>query len=180
MTTRQDADLNIAPMGPILRDDGRFIFRPFKTATTYRNLRDTGVGVFHITDDALLIARGAIGKISPDTVSTRPAEHVDGAILADACRYHELEIESLDDSDERTRIVMRPVGQGTLRDFLGFSRAKHAVLEAAILATRLHLTGATPALLKFAEYQTIIDKTGGDAEHEAIALLFDYVKNFEK
>ena len=53
---------NIAPMGPKVEADlRRFVLRPFKTATTYRNLKRHGEGVLHVTDDALMLARAAIG-----------------------------------------------------------------------------------------------------------------------
>ena len=61
-TLNDDETPNIAPMGPIveLEDVRTFVLRPYKTATTYRNLKRWGEGVFHVTDDVLLLARGAI------------------------------------------------------------------------------------------------------------------------
>ena len=59
-----------------------------------------------------------------------------GQILTDACRYYEFRVVELDDREERTAIVVETVAQGRHRDFFGFNRAKHAVVEAAILATR--------------------------------------------
>ena len=47
-----------------------------------------------------------------------------------------LQVRSLDDRNEPAEIVCEVVDRGRLRDFFGFNRAKHAVLEAAILATR--------------------------------------------
>ena len=67
---------------------------------------------------------------------TRPADVVAGRILLDACRYYEFRVVELDDREDRTTIVAETVAQGRLRDFFGFNRAKHAVVEAAILATR--------------------------------------------
>src|SRR5262245_24027433 len=99
-----EARVNIAPMGPIV-DPGatRFIFRPFKTSTTYQNLKATGQGVFHVTDDVLLMARAAVGKVTPGPdVPVRRADVVDGLILAGACRYYELRVTELDDREERT------------------------------------------------------------------------------
>ena len=39
----------------------RFVLRPFRTSTTYTNLKARGEGVFHVTDDVLLLAQTAIG-----------------------------------------------------------------------------------------------------------------------
>lgn len=165
--------VNIAPMGPIV-DPGitRLILRPFRTSTTYRNLKATGQGVFHITDDAAMIARAAIGKITPGPdVPVRTAEVIEGIIIMNACRFYELRVTELEDQQERTTIRAEVVHVGVLRDFLGFNRARHAVIEAAILATRVHLSGAGSVLDEFCRLQVIVDKTGSDAEQQAMAEL---------
>ncbi|MCX5661811.1 MAG: DUF447 family protein [Planctomycetota bacterium] len=175
------ARLNLAPMGPVVNPEfTRFILRPFKTSTTYQNLKATGDGVFHIPDDALLIARAAVRAVAPtDGLAFIPAKVVRGLVLANACRYYELKVVELDDAQERTTIVAQTVASGTLRDFLGFNRARHAVLEAAILATRLKLTGAPVVLSEYAKLQVIVDKTGAEAEHQAMAELTRFVQAFK-
>ena len=62
------------------------------------------------------------------------------------------------------------------REFIGFNRARHAVLEAAILATRTHLIAADEIRREFARLQVIVDKTAGPRELEAMALLTEYVR----
>ncbi|MCC7421136.1 MAG: DUF447 family protein [Planctomycetaceae bacterium] len=178
VVTTHDADgrLNVAPMGPIVDAEmTRLVLRPFKTSTTYRNLQATGCGVFHITDDVLLIARAALGQLE-ETPQTFPAERIDGAVLRDACRWYEFEVESLEDSQDRTEIVARVVHVGRLRDFIGLHRARHAVIEAAILATRIHLTGREPVLQQMAGLRSAVEKTGGEAERTAFAMIERFVR----
>lgn len=184
LMTTLDADgvLNIAPMGPMVDETfTQFTLRPFTSSTTYKNLKATGQGVFHVTDDALLIARGAMGKLvrrnadDGHPIPTRRAGKVDGVVLTGACRYHELVVEHLDDTQERTVIQAKAVHRESLRDFFGFCRAKHAVIEAAILATRLHLTGTTLVLQEYERLAVMVHKTGGAAEHQAIQELTEYV-----
>ncbi len=172
------AGLNIAPMGPIVdRRFEQFVFRPFATSTTYRNLKATGAGVFHVTDDVLLIARAAMGTVTAvSDVAIEPAQHVRGFVLADACRYYELQVRALDDRNERTRIEAKVVSSESRRDFFGFNRARHAVLEAAILVTRLFLTGPGPVLAELDRLQVIVDKTGSDPEHTAMSELRSHVE----
>ena len=174
-TLNADGSVNVSPMGPIVDDAlDRLWLRPFQTSTTYRNLKRTGRGIFHVTDDALLFAQAAVGQPSPLPRFTRsPAG--DELILADACRWYAFEIESLDDAEERTSIVARVTDRGVLREFLGFNRAKHAVLEAAILATRLHLLGAQEVLAEFDRLQIAVDKTGAAAEQQAMTFLRAHV-----
>ncbi len=173
-----ESRINIAPMGPIVTDAmDRFIFRPFKTSTTYHNLKSTGQGVFHVTDDVLLLARAAVGRVEPDDdLPIRKAEHVDGLVLSGACRYYELRVVELDDRDERTTIVAHAVARGTLRPFFGLNRAMHAVVEAAILATRIHLTGTASVLAEYDRLDVPIEKTGSARERQAMNELRQFVE----
>src|SRR5262245_50309068 len=135
-TLNPDGGVNVAPMGPLVEPGlERFVLRPFQTAQTYRNLKAHGEGVLHVTDDVLLLAKAALGPVEP-APAMFPAQHVRGFVLRDACRYHEFRVGAIDDRQERACIAAAVVHTGRLRDFFGFNRAKHAVLEAAILATR--------------------------------------------
>jgi hypothetical protein len=178
-TVSSSGALNVAPMGPRVEPDlnmTQFVLRPFNTSTTYRNLKDTGAGVFHVTDDVLLLAQTAIGAAPFPAPATRKADIVTGQILTDACRYYEFRVVELDDRDERTTIVVRTVAQGRLREFFGFNRAKHAVVEAAILATRTDFLPLDEMLLEFRKLAVLVDKTGGPRERAAFTLLHRYVR----
>jgi hypothetical protein len=172
VTTRNaDGSPHLAPMGPrVVGAFERFILRPFPTSGTYRNLLAHPQGVIHVTDNALLIAKAALGAVDP-LPALEPARNVNGFILADACRAYEFEVESIDDSRERVEIVTRIVNVERKREFWGFNRAKHAVVEAAILATRMHLIALAEIAAEFAKLRVIVEKTGGPAEHEAMAFL---------
>lgn len=167
--------VNIAPMGPrIDKDFDHFLLRPFPTSQTYRNLREHGEGVLHVTDDVLLLARAAVGAIEPPS-ALLPATVVRGFVLQNACRWYEFRVRSMDDREERIRIEAEVVHQGRGRDFFGFNRAKHAVVEAAILATRLHILPYAEIEAEFRKLEVIVGKTGGDQELQAFAFLKEYV-----
>ena len=97
-------------------------------------------------------------------------------MLEAACSWRELEVVSIDDTPPRSRIETRVVHRGIRREFLGFNRARHAVLEAAILATRTHLIPAEEIRAEYARLQVIVDKTAGPREQEAMAMLTEYVR----
>ena len=183
-TLSPGGELNVAPMGPIVgADPAWFHLRPFRDSTTFRNLRDTRAGVFHVTDDVLLIARGALGLIDPSNLDAQldaqPAQAVRGVVLRGCCRWAELEVVACDDATERTHVTARAVATGRGPEFFGFNRAMHAVLEAAILATRLHLTGAAPVLAELDRLATVVGKTGSSREHEALGLIRERVLSWQ-
>jgi hypothetical protein len=175
-TVSLTGELNIAPMGPLVDEYGNPIeVRPFRSATTYSNLRAVGEGVLHITDDVLLLARAAIGRLDPPAVF--PAQRVRGQVLRDACRYYEFRVTGIDDSGERARFMVETLHVGRLRDFFGFNRAKHAVVEAAILATRVALLPAAEIAAQFDRLAPLVAKTGGAQERRAFDLLDDFVRH---
>jgi uncharacterized protein len=179
-TVSPTGDLHVAPMGPrVDANMKRFILRPFFTSQTYRNLLVHGEGVLHITDDVLLLARAALGQIEPPP-SAIPATKVRGYVLKDACRFYEFTVRGIDDREERVRIEAEIVHQGTLREFFGFNRAKHAVVEAAILATRTDFIPLAQIEAEYDKWAVIIDKTGGSQEHEAFAFLRNHIEQIKK
>jgi hypothetical protein len=170
--------LNIAPMGPSVPDDlsmRRFELRPYRSSTTYVNLKATGEGVFHVTDDVLLLAQTAIGVPAEPQPELRPAREVEGRVLAGACRYYEFRVIEVDDRTERARMTVETVAEERLRDFLGFNRARHAVVEAAILATRTAFLPRSQILADLDRFATIVAKTGGPVEQAAFRLLHTHV-----
>lgn len=176
-TIAPDGTLNIAPMGPIVDADmRRLILRPFKTAQTYRNLKSHGEGVFHVTDNVLLLAQAAVGEVDPIPEVER-ATYILGYILTEAARFYEFRTIAFDDVRDRSTIEAEVVHSGTRRDLLGFNRAKHAVLEAAILATRTSLIPRAEIDAEFRKLKVIVEKTGGPQEHAAFAHLERFIAN---
>jgi hypothetical protein len=176
VTTRDSTGgLNVAPMGPIVDEPvSRLVLRPFKTSQTYANLKFAPYGVFHVVDDVLLLAQAAIGRLC-ETPPTFPAEKVPGAVLSSCCRWYEFEVREFDDSQERAELRAQVVHTGRMRDFFGFNRAKHAVLEAAILATRVHLLPRPEIEAELKRLKPMVTKTGGPPEIDAFAMLTQFV-----
>ena len=175
-TLAAEGAVNIAPMGPIVEATmQRMTLRPYHTSHSYANLQRTGQGVFHVTDDVLLLAKACIDKLNT-LPPMRRIGSFPGMVLTDACRWYALQVESIDDSQPRIIIEARVVDSGEQREFFGFNRAKHAVLEAAILASRVGLLPREEILQQFPALATMVQKTGGPAEYEALQLLETYVR----
>jgi hypothetical protein len=171
-TVAADGTLNFAPMG-IEWGDETIVLKPFLETTTYRNIVASRAAVVNLTDDVRIFARAAIS--SPQYESS-PATVVRGVVLADCCSWRELEVQAIDSTPPRSRIEMAVVHRGTRREFIGFNRARHAVLEAAIYATRLHLLPRSFIDSEMARLQVIVDKTAGPQEIEAMALLTEHIR----
>jgi uncharacterized protein len=190
-TQNADGSVNISPMGPIVDDAmRRIVLRPFRTSTTYGNLIRTGVGVLHVTDDVLLFAQAAVGTPEPlpslkavgamlgeRDIAVVPAEIHAAQIIADACRWYAFRVAQVDESSERAKLVGEVVASGTIREFFGFNRAKHAVIEAAILATRVGISAPAEVDDQMRRLSTWVEKTGGPQEVKAFEFLKDWIAN---
>ncbi len=172
--------VHIAAMGAEIADPPpsvpeHLVLRPYQSSQTFANLRRDGRGVFQITDDVELLARSAVGRAEwrggvPAGCWPEPL------VLPEACRWYALEVRRMETPGPRSRIEAAVVASGRHREFWGFNRAKHAVIEAAILASRAHLLPMADIRAELDRLAPLVEKTGGAAERRAFAFLCDYLK----
>jgi len=171
-TINPDGTVNCAAMG-VEWGDEVIVIKPFRSTRTLRNLQATGAAVVHLTDDILLFADAALGDPQPPT---RPTATIDGAVIEDACSWREVTVEAIDASQPRARVTTRVVASGAGREFLGFNRARHAVLEASIIASRARRLPPAEIRAELERLQVLVDKTAGPREREAMALVRRHVR----
>jgi len=171
-TINPDGTVNCAAMGVEWANE-IIVIKPYAGTRTLRNLRATGAAVVNLTDDILLFAQAALEDPRPPM---RPAGAIDGAVLADACSWREVTVEAIDAGGTRALVTTRVVGRGSGREFLGFNRARHAVLEASIIASRARRLPADEVRAELARLQVLVDKTAGPREHEAMELVRGHVR----
>jgi hypothetical protein len=162
-TRNPDGGIHLAPMG-IRRDGDRVLIAPFRPSTTLDNLLARGQAVVNVTDDVRVIAGCLTGRADWPMV---PARCVDGKRLAQALSHEEVEVERVEEDPTRPRFRCRVVHSELHRPFLGFNRAQAAVVEAAILVSRLHLLPADKIDREMKYLGIAVDKTAGTAEREA-------------
>ena len=171
-TINPDGSVNCAAMG-VEWGEQRIVIKPYRGTRTLRNLRATEAAVVNLTDDILLFSQAALGDPHPPT---RPAAGVEGAVLDDACSWREVRVEAIDDAQARARVSTVVVGSGTAREFLGLNRARHAVLEASILASRVRLLEAGDIRAELRRLQVLVDKTAGPRERDAMVYVTRHVR----
>jgi len=171
-TINPDGTVNCAAMG-VEWGDEEIVIKPYRSTRTLRNLQATGAAVVNLTDDILLFTQAALEHPHPPT---RPAAVIDGAVLADACSWREVAVEEIDATGLRARVRTRVVGRGTGREFIGFSRACHAVLEASILASRARWLPAGALRAELARLDVVVDKTAGPRERAAMDCVLAHVR----
>lgn len=171
-TINADGSVNCAAMG-VEWGDEEIVIKPYRSTRTLRNLEERGAAVVNLTDDILLFTQAALEDPHPPT---RPAAVVDGAVLADACSWREVTVEEIDATGARARVATRVVGRGARREFIGFSRASHAVLEASILASRARRLPTDEVHAELARLTVVVDKTAGPRERAAMDCVLAHVR----
>jgi hypothetical protein len=174
-TTGSDGAVNCAAMG-VRWGEEELVFWPFDATRTLRNLRAHGQAVVHLTDDVLLFVQAALGHPQP---SMRPASAIVGSVIEEVNSWREVEVTRITRSPgelPRSQVRAKVVAAGTgTRQPLGLCRARHAVVEASILASRLRWLGAERVWTELGRLQELVDKTGGRSERAAMDYVRDYV-----
>ncbi len=174
-TANDDGSINVAPMGPFFPPGAKTLeLRPFEGSRTYDNLCRTGQGVLHVVDNVMLFAN-AVTRDWPTPPETGSAQVVDGAVLGDCCRWYEFRVTSRTGTPPRWSMHCEIVHSGRKRDFYGFNRGKHAVIEAAIMATRLDFLPGPQIIAELERLRPWVVKTGGPNEQAAFEKLERFI-----
>jgi uncharacterized protein len=172
-TLDETGNPNFAPMG-IIWEEKFATLRPFRTSHTCLNLMSTGYGVVNISDNVLAYVQCALyGAVLPHF----PSRVVPGVVFNGCCSWREVEVISRDGSEQRAELKCRVLYEGRQKEFLGFCRAGNAVIEATIIATRLHLYDKKIVTEELARFRAIVEKTGDAAEIRAFQMVEDFVKS---
>ncbi len=162
---------HLAPMG-IAVDGERLMIAVYRPARTLDNLIKASCAVINYTDDVRVFAGCLTGR---HDWPIKPAAVVQGAVLSGALAHAEVEVEEFHDDSLRPRFICRIVHEETHAPFRGFNRAKAAVVEAAILASRVHMMPAEQIGREIAQLLPAVDKTAGPEEREAWDWLMEHI-----
>lgn len=162
-TPAQDGGVHLAPMG-IREQEGLIVIAPFRPSTTLDNLLRERLAVINLTDDVRIFAGCLTGRRDWPLM---PARKIRGGVLRQALAHQEVEVVSVQDDEVRPRFYCRVLHQENHAPFQGFNRAQAAVLEAAVLVSRLHLLPAEKIDRELDYLRIAVDKTAGPREREA-------------
>lgn len=170
---------HIAPLGLIEAPDvesfdgtGGWTIAPFHPSTTLDNLRAVPQAVANYVDDVRIIAGCLTGRRGWPLA---PAHRVRPPRLAGALAHAELEVAAVSEDAQRPRFHCRVIHRAAHAPFQGFNRAQAAVVEAAILVSRLHMLPREKIEREIAYLAIAVDKTAGPAEREAWTWLMERV-----
>ena len=171
-TANAAGDVHIAPIG-IIADGADWIIAPFRPSTTLENLRVRPFAVANYTDDVRVFAGCLTGRRDWPTVAS---ERVPVPRLAGALAHAELAVADVTEDEQRPRFHCKQVHEAGHGTFRGFNRAQAAVVEAAILLSRVHMLARGKIEHEMAYLEVAVEKTGGPAEREAWSWLAEKIR----
>jgi len=173
-TQNEDGSTHIAPMG-IREEAGLIIIAPFKPSATLENIQRHKSAIVNRIDDVRIFAGCLTGHKDWPLIAT---DKIKGQRLQAALSHIELELDHLEDDELRPRFYLQPVFEVNHSPFKGFNRAQGAVLEAAILVSRLNMLPLEKVEFELRYLQIAIDKTAGEKELQAWGWLKEQIDNF--
>jgi hypothetical protein len=173
-TVNADGSAHIAPFG-IRERDGMIVIAPFRPSTSLDNLLRTERAVVNLTDDVRVFAGALTGRRD---WPVRQAEKIEGYVLDAALAHRELELVDVKEDVVRPELSFRVAHEAMHSAFRGFNRAQAAVLEAAVLVSRLHMLPPEKIAAEIAYLTIAIDKTAGDREKQAWGWLLERIENY--
>ena len=162
-SVNSDGGGHVTPMG-FRRDEHGVIIAPFVPSTTLDNLARAGTAAINLTDDVCIIAGCLTGRREWPLV---PTTAIRGWRLTVCLAHLELEVERQDADRERPRFHCRVVHEANHAPFRGFNRAQAAVVEAAILVSRLDFIAPEKLAAEITYLNIAIAKTAGPRERTA-------------
>lgn len=164
---------HVAPMG-VRYVGGRVVLMPFRPSTTLANIEATGQAVLNLLTDVRVFAGCVTGRRAWPTVDIEAPAAVPGfrgVRLAAALGHVALRLVEQADDPQRPVLHLERLAEAQHAPFPGLNRAQAAVVEGAVLVSRLHLLPPEKIEREFSYLQIAIDKTAGPAELEAWAWL---------
>lgn len=173
--TTVDASGNVhtTPFG-IRREDGYVIISPYKPSTTLENILLSKQAVLNLTDDVRVFAGALTGR---KTWALVPTEKITGFRLTDCLAHQELKLVKIEQDDLRPKLYLEVVYEAQHQSFQGFNRAQAAVIELAVLVSRLTRLPMEKITQDIEYLKIAVEKTAGPRELEAWNWLLEAVEN---
>lgn len=167
---------HVAPFG-VRHEASKVIISPFRPSKTLENILSSKAASLNLTDDVRVFAGAITKRVAWKLL---PTDNIDGFRL-DGCLSHvELKLEDVREDTERPQLVMQEIETVHHQGFSGFNRAQAAVIELAVLTSRLHLLPAKKVQSELKYLQIAIDKTAGQRELQAWGWLCEKIDAYYK
>ena len=178
VTTKNiDESIKVSPLGVYI-DDKILELKPFKPSKSLENILRNESGVINYVDDVRIFASCITNK--GIQINFKKVSKIDCSRIEKAISHTEFIVKDIKDDNQRPTIICEPINEETHKMFYGFNRAKSAIIELCILASRLGIIEDSKIKREISYLKIAIEKTAGENELEAWNWLIEYIKNYKE
>ena len=162
-TTNLNNKPHVAPMG-VQIEEGTIIIKPFKPSATLNNILSNRKAVLNVTSDVKVFAGSVTGRKNFELIELKSKV---GFRLKNLHSYAVLNCISVFDDSSRPTLRLKKIEEVFNTNFPGINRAQGAVIEGAILVSRLHMLPIEKVLSEIKYLEIAVFKTAGPNELES-------------
>lgn len=172
-TTTKGWTPNAAPIG-IIRKKNKVFIRLFKGSTTYENVVSSKMLVANICNDPLIFALSTFVNLDDEYFESISFDGLTISSLKEAQSWILFECVNTKLTSEAFVAELIPKRAHINKCIIKApNRAFFSVIEACVHATRHKLTGDQKYLKLIKAYGDVVEKCGGDAEKEAMHIIYE-------
>jgi len=153
---------HVAPFG-ISMQGSLVVISPYKPSSTMANILVSHHAVMNLTDDVRVFAAALTGRSAWNLVA---ADKVVGVRLGTCLAHKELKLVDVVDHPLRPQLFLQVEHEVQHQAFQGFNRAQAAVIELAVLVSRLTRLPMDKIEQEIGYLHIAIEKTAGPRELE--------------
>mgnify|MGYP001158370980 FL=1 len=173
ITTDKKNNVHIAPMGIIFKKKN-VIISPFVPSKTYSNLKEHPYATINFTDNVKIFSDCILGK---KKFKIKPTIKIKGFYLDETLSYLEVKVSKYHKNNIRPKFNCKILNESMIKPFKGFNRAQAAVIEAAILVSRIQILPLKKIKKELQYLKIAIEKTAGNNEKIAWKKLMNKINS---
>lgn len=172
-TMSKDNIVKVSPFG-IKKKDNLVLISPYLPSKTHKNLLRTKYASVSYTDNANIFVDCLTQK---KKFEMEKCDFIEGFFLSDSLRHEEVKVVNYIKNEERPTFECEILHSKNHRAFIGINRARNALIEACILATRVNLLPKSKIISELNYLENAIKKTSGKFEKKSWRELVEYINS---
>ena len=170
-TIDNEEEVNFSPFG-IQKNKNQILISPYIPSKTLLNLKLTKCAVVNYTDNTNFFVNCIIGN---KKFKKKKCKNFSGFFLEDCFGYEQVKVKKIIKNKLRPTFVCEIDKSFHIKNYEGHNRAKASIIEACILASRVHLLRKNKILNELSYLSIAVEKTAGSLEKKSWKKILNYI-----
>ncbi len=172
-TLDKNKEINFAPFG-IKKSKNTILISPFVPSKTLNNLKENKFAVVNYTDRSEFFVDCIVGKIK---FKKEKCKNFPGFFINDALSFDQVTVKKILPDKIRPVFVCEINKSYQLKRFEGHNRARSAIIEACILASRVKMLPKDKIMSELEYLNISVSKTAGDSEKKSWKKISNFINS---